>query len=150
MHLPASNRDMVLNGWFDFLVPDFMTSSDGTTPSAPVAAAPTDTGSSFWSNIPSLLTAGLNTFTATQLIQNPAIASAMLRPAGVGSPNPYGIPSGSVVQPGITPGQYQYPPGTSFNQYGQPVAPSALPAMMPLILIGGGGLLLIALMMGKR
>jgi hypothetical protein len=150
MQMPASNRDMVLNGWFDFLVPDFMTSSSGAAPSAPVVSTPSDTGSSFWSNVPSFLTAGLNAFTATQLIQNPAIASAMLRPAGVGPVNPYGIPSGSVVQPGITPIQAQYPPGTTFDPYGRPIAPSALPAMMPLILIGGGGLLLIALMMGKR
>jgi hypothetical protein len=141
---------MVLNGWFDFLVPDFMTSSSTPTLAPATAPAPADTGPSFWSQIPQMLTAGLNAFSTTQIMSNPAVASSLIRPAGVGPVNPYGIPSGSVLLPGVSPAQTQFPPGTQLDQWGRPIAPSALPSMLPLIMIGGGGLLLIALMMGKR
>lgn len=149
MQMPSSNRDMVLAGWFDFLVPDFMTSNSGSAPSAPAPAA-ADTGPSFWSQIPQMLTAGLNAFSTTQIMSNPAVAASLIRPAGVGAPNPYNIPSGSVLLPGVSPAQTQYPPGTQLDQWGRPIAPSAMPSMLPIIMIGGGGLLLIALMMGKK
>ena len=143
---------MVLNGWFDFLVPDFMTSQSPPIANAPTMTAPAvsaDTGPSFWSQIPAMLTAGLNMFTTTQMLTHPQIAAALIRPAGVGGTNPYGIPSGLSLYPGVTPNQYQYPPGTKFDPYGRPLAPSQA-SMLPLIAIGGGGLLLIFLMMGKK
>lgn len=147
MQMPSSNRD-AMHGLFDITLPDFMNPgtwfSSSTPPAtAAVIPAPTDTApSSFWSNLPGVLTAGLNTYAAVQMAQNPsgAIARMYSAPAGVTSQNPYGIPSGQQLPPGVTPSQYGYPPA-----YFQPAKSSIL----PLILVGAGGLLLIA-MMGKR
>lgn len=158
MQMPSSHADCLksdghLSGLFDFTMPSFMPSWLGG-PAAPVtqsvdpsssgyvpAVAQVDTSPSFWSQLPGMLTAGLNTFSTVEMMKNPQVAAAILRPAGVTGNNPYGVPSGSYAPPGVTPTGQAYPPG-----YFQTPPTS----MLPLIAIGAGGLLLIALMSGKR
>jgi len=159
MQMPASHRDIyqavedgTLGGWFDFLVPDFMSTGSGTpaVPPYPAATGATpDSGPGWFSGLvnalPNVLTAGLNAYSTTQLMNNPMSAAAVIRagstPAGVTPANPYGIPSGLALPPGVTPGQYGYPSSYYTPQPGFFSSPMALP-----IVIGAGGLLLIMLM----
>jgi hypothetical protein len=114
---------------------------------APVATVPDTSGSWLTSLIPAL-TAGLNTYSAVELANNPnaALARMFSTPAGVTAGiNPYGIPSGLQLPPGVTAAQYaaMYP-----GLYTAP--PSILSAsMLPMLLIGGG-LLVVFMMTGRK
>jgi len=156
--IAQGRRDGTMGGWFDFMLPDFMTSDPvpiasgpSTAPSMPQAAGATpDTGPSFWSQIPTMLAAGLNAFSTTQLLANPTAAAALIRaqstPPGVSSPyGPNGIPSGLQLPPGVTPGNYAYPAGYYAKAPSFMSGPYAIP-----VIIGAGGLLLFALMRKGR
>jgi hypothetical protein len=145
-----------LSGLFDFTMPSFMPSWLGgpsATPTQSVdpssggyipAVAQVDTSPSFWSQLPGILTAGLNTFSTVEMMKNPQVAASILRPSGVtGQYNPYDIPTGSYAPPGVTPTGQAYPPG----YFAPPPPPTSI---MPMIMIGAGGLLLIALMSGNK
>jgi hypothetical protein len=176
MQLASSYEDMCrgrstgVGGMFDFLDPTSWFSSD--TPSFPTSidvtpavsslapavsyAAPVDTSPGFLTTLaaglPSILSAGAQMYTTTQLMQNPQLAQALLRPAGVTSANnPYGVPSGSLVPAGVSPTQLAYPQGTTFDIYGRPILPTAQKSILsdPVIIaaiIGAAGLLLVATM----
>lgn len=130
--------------WFTPSTPDSFPPSIEVTPQVTIPAATPDSG--FWASLgaglPAILTAGAQAYTATQLMQNPAVAAAVLRPSGTTSTyNPYGIPSGAALPPGVTPAQYAYPIAPAKSMLSDPVILASL--------IGAGGLLLVALM-GKR
>jgi hypothetical protein len=97
-----------------------------------------DAGPSFWSQLPGILTTGLQTYATVQAIQNPN--SPMAR---------------ALLPAGVTPSKAAYPPGTTFDQYGRAMLPGTTPTNIfsnPVILaalIGAGGLLMVA-MMSKR
>jgi hypothetical protein len=122
---------------------DMFPSNINITPSL-MPSSPADTGPGFFSQLPQLLSTGIQTYGALQMIQNPAVQAAMMRPAGVTSSyNPYGLPSGTLLPSGVTPSQYAYPAPVSQPQsiFSNPVIVAAL--------IGAAGLLLVA-SMGKR
>lgn len=112
---------------------------------APVATVPDASGGWLTSLIPAL-TAGLNTYSAVELANNPnaALARMFSTPAGVtAGVNPYGIPSGLQLPPGVTAAQYA-------AMYPSLYKPSLLSAsMLPMLLIGGG-LLVVFMMTGRR
>jgi hypothetical protein len=171
MHLPQTRRDY-LSGLFDtvdvsaaafmpvgvgpqlldptalpyagnFMQPDWSSASSPSAPSspAPVATVPDTSGGWLTQLIPAL-TAGMNTYAAVEMANNPnaQIARMFSTPAGVTAAyNPYSIPSGVTLPPGVTPAQYAAM---------HPASP--FPAMLLPILIGGGGLLLIFAMMKRR
>jgi hypothetical protein len=154
-------RDGTMGGWFDFLVPDFMTSNPTPAASGPSnapamfqsAGATPDTGPGFFTTLaaglPSIINAGVQAFTTTELMSNPNAAASLIRaqstPPGVSSPyGPYGIPSGLQLPPGVTPGAYGYPA----SYYAQAQSFMSGPYAIP-IMVGAGGLLLFILMQRK-
>lgn len=140
-------RNGVFDGLFDDIsLPSFMDpGSWGSAPAAPVGTipAPADT-SNFWTQtLPSLLTSGLTTYAQVEAMNNPAaaLARSYSAPPGVTSVNPYGIPSGMALPPGVTPAGYAYPMQT---------VQAGMLGGLSLPLLIGGGLLLGAYLLMKR
>lgn len=125
------------------------------------SATSTDSGGGFFSDLmsalPQIATAGINAYSAITQSENLAKVGIMPTyynaqglpiysspPAGVTPGNPYSLPSGYAIPPGVTP-TYYAPPVT--QQSGVLGIPSNL--TIPLLL-GGAALVLVVIMAGRK
>lgn len=120
----------------------------------------TDSGGGWFTSLvsalPAIATTGINAYAAITQSQNLAKAGIMPTsysasgmpiysspPAGVTPGNPYSLPSGYAIPPGVTPSYYTPPPQT--------IGALGIPSSMTMpLLLGGAALVLVVLLAGRK